>query len=286
MNWGKGLPGAVTGVDSRVRSSTKISAVVALMACLAGTCLAGETATLRNGFTIHYERRESVGESTRLYLSDSPDSFVDVPTGDIVQIEVDKVPAASTPAAKPPNVVHHPIRLDEALSAASQKHSVSPDLLRSVIRAESGFNANARSVKGAQGLMQLMPATAAKLGVRDAFDPAQNVDGGARYLHELLGRYNNNLTFALAAYNAGPERVEKYHGVPPFPETISYVNRVLRNLDENQNGWSQRSFSGGRGIDHEAKKSSAPNFESIRELQSNILVEAKEPEAAPSTDSN
>ena len=260
--------------------------VAVLITCLAGTCFAGETATLRNGFTIHYERRESVGENTRLFLTGSADSFVDVPTGDIVQIEVDKVPAASTPPVKAPNEIHHPIRLDEALSAASQKNNVSPDLLRSVIRAESGFNANARSVKGAQGLMQLMPATAAKMGVVDAFDPVQNVDGGARYLHELLGRYNNNLTFALAAYNAGPERVEKYHGVPPFPETISYVNRVLRNLDDSQNGFSRRSFSGQREFRSPQKKSSAPNFESIREMQSSILVDDKQAETASATDSD
>ena len=255
---------------------------LALASGAASACFAGETATLRNGFSIHYERRESLGESTRLYLSDSSENFVDVPTNDIVQIEVDKVPAAATPAqAKPQAVDHHRIKLEEALSAASQKNNISPDLLRSVIRAESGFNPNARSVKGAQGLMQLMPATAAYLGVRDAFDPAQNVDGGARYLSELLGRYNNNLTFALAAYNAGPQRVEQYHGVPPFPETVSYVTRVLTNLTETRSESDLKTSMIRRDFARQEKKSSAPNLESIREFQSAILASDKQSDAEP-----
>lgn len=266
----------------------QIFVCVVFASCLAGTCFAGETATLRNGFAIHYERRESLGDTTRLYLADSSDSFVDVPTNDIMQIEVDKLPTATTPPTKPQTVNHHPIQLDEALSAASQKHNVSPDLLRSVIRAESGFNPNARSVKGAQGLMQLMPATAARLGVRDAFDPAQNVDGGARYLRELLGRYNSNLTFALAAYNAGPERVEKYHGVPPFPETVSYVTRILTNLNQGQAGSGPRSWASPSSLIPQSKKSSAPNFEAIRTLQSAIVMKDKSPEVkdAEPTESN
>lgn len=202
--------------------------IIVLALVLGAGCapsFAGETVTLRNGFTIHYEHRESQGEMTRLYLTPSAESFVDVPSDDILEIEADKTPA-TTPQATPPSA-HHPVRLDEALSAASQKNNVSPELLRSVVRVESGFNPNARSAKGAQGLMQLMPATAARMGVRDAWNPEQNLDGGARYLSELLGRYNNNLTFALAAYNAGPESVEKYHGVPPYPETIAYVNRIV-----------------------------------------------------------
>lgn len=212
-------------------------------------CRAGETATLRNGFTLHYERRESVGETTRLYLTQSTDNFVDVHSDDIIEIEADKAPATAPPAPPPsvlPSVVHHPVQLDEALSAASRKNNVSPDLLRSVIRVESGFNPNARSAKGALGLMQLMPATAARMGVRDVFDPQQNLDGGARYLKELLNRYHNNLNFALAAYNAGPERVEAYHGVPPFQETITYVNRIVR--DFNRQSVSGRTTAPNNGI--------------------------------------
>jgi soluble lytic murein transglycosylase-like protein len=213
---------------------------------------------------------------------------VDIPTNDILQIEADKVPAATAPPAKPQTVNHHPIQLDEALSAASHRNNISPGLLRSVIRAESGFNPNARSVKGAQGLMQLMPATAARFGVRDAFDPAQNVDGGARYLRELLGRYNNNLTFALAAYNAGPDRVEKYHGVPPFPETVSYVTRVLHSLDQTQSESGAKPGIVARDFAGHARKSSAPNFESIREFQNAIVAgdRQSDTEAAQTGDAN
>ena len=108
---------------------------------------------------------------------------------------------------------------------------IDPDFIHSVIRAESGYNAKAVSPKGAQGLMQLMPATAAKLGVRDSLDPANNIDGGSRYLRELLLRYNGDAIKALAAYNAGPESVEKYQGVPPYRETRSYVARVISDFN-------------------------------------------------------
>jgi len=243
----------------------KFVAGALLLACTAGLGMAGETATLRNGFTIHYERHETIAETTRLYLTPSSDSFVDVPSDDILQIEADKVPAPAPPAKQP--ATRRPVNLEEALSAASQKNNVSPDLLRSVMRVESGFNPNARSSKGAQGLMQLMPATAAQMGVRNAFDPQQNLDGGARYLRELLGRYNNNLSFALAAYNAGPERVEKYHGVPPFPETVSYVTRVLRNLDLVERHRDSEAAVFPQQFPHWTRRSSAPNLDAIREAQ-------------------
>lgn len=191
-------------------------------------CLGGETATLRNGFSIHYVNRESLGEVTRLFLSDSKDNFVDVPSDDILEIEEDTAPAVAPEI--PPKHGPHAVDLDEALSAASYRNNLSPDLVRSVVRAESGFNPNARSGKGAQGLMQLMPQTASQLGVKNALDPVENLEGGTRYLSELLGRYNNDLPIALAAYNAGPERVQQYHGIPPYPETIAYVNRILRDL--------------------------------------------------------
>jgi soluble lytic murein transglycosylase-like protein len=109
----------------------------------------------------------------------------------------------------------------------ANRHGVNPGLVRSVIRAESAFNPWAVSRKGAQGLMQLMPSTASSLGVRDAFNPRQNIEGGVRHLRYLLDRYPGNTTLALAAYNAGENAVDRYGGVPPYQETQQYVRKIL-----------------------------------------------------------
>ena len=117
------------------------------------------------------------------------------------------------------------------MESASARYQLDPDLVNSVIRAESDFDPNAVSPKGAQGLMQLMPQTASRLGVADAIDPSANVDGGTRYLRALLEHYNFDLIKALAAYNAGPQRVEQYHGVPPYYETRAYVAKIVRDFN-------------------------------------------------------
>jgi soluble lytic murein transglycosylase-like protein len=136
------------------------------------------------------------------------------------------------PAEKPVQPVQRPIDLNEVIRSASGTYRLDPDLVNSVIRAESGFNVRAVSPKGAQGLMQLMPGTASQLGVRNAFDPQANVEGGTRYLRELLERYDFDLIKALAAYNAGPHRVEQYGGVPPYYETKAYVARIVRDFNK------------------------------------------------------
>ena len=112
--------------------------------------------------------------------------------------------------------------------ATAQRHGLDPNLVLAVVKVESGFQTDAVSNKGAQGLMQLMPATAKELGVADALDPAQNLDGGTRYLRMLVAQYGGDLGKALAAYNAGPGAVKRHGGVPPYRETHQYIDRVLR----------------------------------------------------------
>jgi soluble lytic murein transglycosylase-like protein len=117
------------------------------------------------------------------------------------------------------------------VNGAGERHQIDPDFINSVIRAESDFNNRAVSKKGAQGLMQLMPHTASELGVSNAFDAKANVEGGTKYLRELLEKYNYDVPKALAAYNAGPRRVDQYRGVPPYSETQAYVARIIRDYN-------------------------------------------------------
>lgn len=207
------------------------------MAALFGVALmtsqlvpAGEIAVLRNGFTIRHEHHSVVGANTRLFLDGGTTSYVDVPTANIENFEKDLVlppMPQSRPHQPAPAAASPPTDLNQVVNSASASFHLDPDLVNSVIHAESGFNSRAVSRKGARGLMQLMPDTAGKLGVSNPFDPQDNVAGGSRYLRELLERYNFDLVKALAAYNAGPQRVEQYHGVPPYRETQAYVARIV-----------------------------------------------------------
>jgi Transglycosylase SLT domain len=219
------------------------------IAALLGTVLVSafafgaDLAVLQNGFSIRHDHREVIGAITRLYTGTDNTNYVDVQTNQIVQFEHDVTPAVLPgPTVKPPAAATimpsiaaaSPAKkpdLDAVINGASDRTQIDPDLISSVIHAESGFNPHALSPKGARGLMQLMPGTAANLGVANAFDPGANVDGGTRYLKELLELYNFDLVKALAAYNAGPLRVKQYHGVPPYNETHAYVARIIRDFN-------------------------------------------------------
>jgi hypothetical protein len=217
----------------------KIGLAIGLL-LLALPALGADLAILHNGFSIPHERREVMGSITRLYLGTGKD-YVDIASSQIERFEKDQspvvVPTPVPPAAslatarlaKPQAL--KPQDLKEVINTISDRHQLDPDFISSVIHAESGFNPRAVSPKGAQGLMQLMPGTASKLGVSNAFDPRANVEGGTRYLSELLERYNFDVIKALAAYNAGPQRVQQYGGVPPYYETRTYVARIVRDYN-------------------------------------------------------
>ena len=214
-----------------MKASTKF-VVFLIAALLALPAWGAQIAILHNGFSIPHERHVPLGAVTRLYLSADDKGYVDVATADIDHFEND----LSVPPPKPdpvPLLIAPPKpSLNDVVSATGFQHRIDPDLISSVIHAESNFNPHARSPKGAQGLMQLMPQTAQKLGVADAYDSQANVDGGTRYLKQLLELYHYDLVKALAAYNAGPQRVTKYRGVPPYRETQLYIRRII--LDYNR----------------------------------------------------
>jgi hypothetical protein len=191
---------------------------------------AAEEVTLTNGFNLLCDHREETGGRVRLYTSQGSGNFVEVDAAEIASVDtVPDPPAAPSGGVTEPKLTDADVH--QLISKAGASHNLDVDLLASVVRAESGGNIHAVSRTGAQGLMQLMPGTAAQLGVADSFRADQNINGGTAYLDALLVRYHENLALALAAYNAGPAAVDKYHGVPPYRETRIYVARVIREFN-------------------------------------------------------
>jgi soluble lytic murein transglycosylase-like protein len=175
-------------------------------------------AVLKSGVRLHITGYEQTGERIRLTVAGGT---VDVSAAELASIEPEDqftAPPAALAAAKGP--------YGNLIRAAAEKHGVDEKLITHVIAVESNFNPRASSHKQALGLMQLLPTTAAKYSVSNIFDPAENIDAGTHYLKDLLSRYSGNLSLALAAYNAGPETVTRYGGIPPFPETQKYVKRI------------------------------------------------------------
>lgn len=224
----------------------------------------GEIAVLRNGFSIHFEHKEQSGNTTRLYTGTG---YLDITSDQIASYQAEEVPVVPQPETNtgtPAPVAAHQatlatasqpapvtaanktsaqavsvpaapatqnVDLDQVVREAAIKNRLDPDFVSSVIKAESNFKVHAVSKKGAQGLMQLMPGTAAQLGVADPFDPRANIEAGAAHLSALLDLYHDDAIKALAAYNAGALRVKQYHGVPPYHETRAYVSKIVRDFN-------------------------------------------------------
>ncbi len=155
------------------------------------------------------------------------------------------------------------VSLDEIFNEAANKYNVPVDLLKAIGKQESNFNPDAVSRCGAQGIMQLMPRTAASLGVDDSFDPKQNIMGGAKYISQLLNKYDGNASLALAAYNAGSNNVAKYGGIPPFKETQNYVKKVL--------GYMQEGVNAGGTVTVKQGTNSTSNLPDIAAIKSNLI---------------
>jgi len=220
----------------KIRGGAIIGAVVlAAVASLPHMARAAERVTLSNGFVEQCDHHAMVDGRIRLYISAGEDSYIEFDPAEIVTFELIpdlRAPAASSPLSKPhAQTPLTPGDLREMLTRAGADHNLDVDLLASVVKAESDGNARAVSRAGAEGLMQLMPGTAAGLGVKDSLEANENVRGGSTYLDDLLTQYHDNLALALAAYNAGPEAVAKYHGIPPYRETQLYVARVIHEFN-------------------------------------------------------
>jgi len=198
----------------------RLTGLLTLFTLILGAPARAEYIVLRSSQRLHVTGYQLNGDTYHLQLQGGT---ADIPASEVTSIEPEEIfyPIPHVEASKAP--------FRELIQAAAARYAVDPDLITSVIAAESNFDPKAVSRRNARGLMQLLPQTATRLGVTNIFDPAENINAGTLYLSELLRRYNNNLALTLAAYNAGPQTVQRYRSVPPYRETQNYVQKVGRN---------------------------------------------------------
>jgi len=217
-----------------IRLLWKTGWLVAALLCVAAPGARADYVVLRSGARLNVTGYEILSDRYRLHLKGG---VAEVPFDDIVGIEPEEV-------FEPiPEMLTDKTPFEKVIRAAAERYGMDADLIHCVIAVESNFDPKAVSPKNARGLMQLLPQTAAMFGVKDVFDPEENVNAGTHYLHDLLEKYRNNLTLALAAYNAGPERVDQYgRRVPPYLETMKYVQRIAKSYAKMKaNGAQQKS---------------------------------------------
>lgn len=228
----------------RLRLLIAAGALVGLFAALSAPAARAEYVVLRTGARLTVTGYELLGDKYRLQMKGGT---ADIAAEDVVSIEPEEVFAA-LPEPLSENTPYH-----EIIRAAAQRYGVDADLIQCVIAVESNFNPNAISRMNARGLMQLLPSTAKRMGVKNIIDPKENVDGGTRYLRDMLARYHNDVALALAAYNAGPESVLKYgNHVPPYRETQMYVQKISRGYAKIKN---KGLTANGLGLDVSAAQS-------------------------------
>jgi hypothetical protein len=202
-----------------IRRFSTIFAAAALALGSSAVAARADYVVLRGGARLNVTGYEILGDRYRLHLKGGT---AEVLADDVVAIEPEEIfePVEEPLSDKTP--------FERVIRAAAERYRIDADLIHCVIAIESNFDPKAVSPKNARGLMQLMPQTAAQFGVKDIFDPEENVNAGTRYLRQLMDKYNN-LTLALAAYNAGPERVDQYgRRIPPYLETMKYVQRIAK----------------------------------------------------------
>jgi len=198
----------VKGLTAAIMAAAAMSVLV--------PCARADYVVLQTGQRIHVMSYERAGDTLRLTVAGGT---LEIPADAVQRVDPEDTFA-------PVKVKLLDVPFANFIADSARVHGVAPELVASVIAVESNFNPNAVSWRSARGLMQLMPQTARRLGVTRIFDPQQNIEGGTRYLKELLVRYKGDLNLTLAAYNAGPDRVEQYRTVPPYRETRDYVRRV------------------------------------------------------------